>query len=193
VIIYHYTFPFRYSPRPDDHCNDTQRNPVFYPHVDIDPFGVQGLVEKELGKEEGEKAKKNRLQVIKVWRPLGLNPITDKPLTICDYCSVDINKDVHPLTIRGADNHSTAYTSSHNTHNARIWYYLSQMRSDEMFIFKIFDSKPDVALFAFHTAFKNGNGPTSNEEQKSFELRVGGWKLEVSKFSPSPHRSSPTP
>ncbi len=40
------------SSRTDDQCNDTHRNPVLYPHVDIDPFGVQGLVEKELGKEE---------------------------------------------------------------------------------------------------------------------------------------------
>jgi hypothetical protein len=109
--------------------------------------------------------------VINVWRPLGPNPITDKPLTICDYRSVDINKDVHPLTIRGAGHHSTAYTLSRNAQDTHIWYYLSRMQSDEMFVFKIYDSKPDVAQFAFHTAFQNGNGSTTNEEQKSLELR----------------------
>ncbi len=40
------------SSRLDDQCNDTHRNPVLHPHVDINPFGVQGWVEKELGKEE---------------------------------------------------------------------------------------------------------------------------------------------
>lgn len=45
------------------------------------------------------------------------------------------------------------------------------MRSDEMFVFKIFDSKADVARYAFHTAFKNGNGPAPKDEQRSVEFR----------------------
>ncbi|CAF2688605.1 unnamed protein product [Rotaria sp. Silwood2] len=171
VIIYHYTFRFRSSPRPDEQLDGTHRNPVFYPHVDIDSFGVQGFVEHVLGEEEAERAKKNRIQLVNVWRPLGANPITDKPLTICDYRSIDVNKDVHPLTIQGAGYHSTAYTLSRNAQDAHVWYYLSPMRSDEMFVFKIFDSEPDVAQFAFHTTFKNGDGSMPTEEQKSLELR----------------------
>ena len=171
VIIYHYTFRFRSSPLPDEQINNTHRNPAFYPHVDTDPCGVHRLVEKNLGKEEGEKAMKNRIQMINVWRPLGCNPITGNPLTICDYRSVDVDKDVHPLAIRGTDPHSTAYIMSHNAQGTHKWYYLSEMRSDEMFIVKMFDSKPDVAQFGFHTAFKNDNASTSNMEQKSLELR----------------------
>jgi hypothetical protein len=40
-----------------------------------------------------------------------------------------------------------------------------------MFVFKIFDSKPDVAQFAFHTAFINENEPIPNVEQTSIEIR----------------------
>jgi hypothetical protein len=44
------------------------------------------------------------------------------------------------------------------------------MRYDEMFVFKMFDSKPNVAQFAFHTAFTNKNEPMPNVEQKSLEV-----------------------
>jgi hypothetical protein len=171
VIIYHYAFRFRNSPLSNGQCNQTHRNPAFYPHIDLDSFGVPGVLERELGKEEGEKAKKNRIQVINIWRPLGPNPITDKPLAMCDYLSIDIGKDVHQFTFYGLEENHTSCTLSRNDQYAHMWYYLSQMRSDEMFIFKTFDSKPDVAQFAFHTAVTIGNEPTPNEEQKSLELR----------------------
>ena len=171
VIIYHYCFRYRSSPLSDEQCNDNHRNPTLYPHIDLDSFGIEEVVEEELGKEEGEKAKKTRMQAINIWRPLGPNPIIDEPLAICDYRSIDIDRDVHQFTYRGLDKLYTAYTMSHNDQDAHVWYYMSQMRSNEMFIFKIFDSKSAVAQFAFHTAFKNGNGLTPNKEQKSLELR----------------------
>jgi hypothetical protein len=170
VIVYHYTFRCRGLPLSDEQCNKTHRNPAFYPHVDLDSFAVQGVLEEQLGKEGSEKAEKNRIQAINIWRPLGTNPITDNPLTICDYFSVDVDKDIHQYTLRGTYT-STGYITSRNDQDAHIWYYLSQMRSDEIFMLKIFDSKPNVAQFAFHTAFKNGNESTLNKEQKSVELR----------------------
>ena len=129
------------------------------------------MLERQLGKEEVEKAKKNRIQVINVWRPLGPNPITQKPLAMCDYLSIDIDRDVHQFTFYALHENHVSYTLSRNNQNAHIWYHLSRMRSDEMFIFKTYDSEPGVAQFAFHTAFKIAAEPTPNEEQKSLELR----------------------
>lgn len=171
VIIYHYAFRFRSSPLSDEQCNQTHRNPALYPHVDLSCFGIPDLLERELGKEESEKVKKNRIQVINLWRPLGPNPVTQKPLAMCDYLSIDIEHDVHQFTFYGLHENHISYTLSRNDQNVHMWYYMSQMRSDEMFIFKTFDSKPDVAQYAFHTAFKNVNEPTPTEEQKSLELR----------------------
>lgn len=172
VLIYHYTFRARGAPRTDGQCDETHRNPAFYPHIDMAPVGVGKLLENHFDKSEIEKVKKNRIQVINVWRPLGSHPITQKPLAICDYRSVNVNQDVLPLTIRGAGVHENAYTLSRSAQDAHIWYYLSQMRSDEMFVFKIFDSKPDIAQFGFHTAFQNDNESSSNNEQQlSLELR----------------------
>jgi hypothetical protein len=40
-----------------------------------------------------------------------------------------------------------------------------------MFVFKIFDSNPNVARFGAHTAFINENAPSTNTEQCSVEMR----------------------
>jgi hypothetical protein len=45
------------------------------------------------------------------------------------------------------------------------------MRSDEMFVFKIFDSNPDVARFGAHTGFINEHVPPTDLQQKSIEMR----------------------
>jgi hypothetical protein len=171
VIIYHYTFRFRNQPRTNQECDHNHRNPAFYPHVDTDAAGVQEVLGKILNKEDTAKAMQHRIQVINIWRPFGANAITQKPLTICDYRSIDLDKDVHPLEIREAVYHRTARIMSCNAEDAHTWYYLSEMQSNEMFVFKMFDSKPDVAQFAFHTAFINKNAPISNEDQKSLEIR----------------------
>ncbi|CAF0811187.1 unnamed protein product [Adineta steineri] len=171
VYVYHYAFRSRGTPLPDEQSNDHHRNPVFYPHVDVDTVGLQKIVERKLGSEDGEKMKKNRFQMINIWRLIGSNPKTNKPLTICDYRSLDLDKDVRPLLICGVGDDITAYTLSPNAQDAHIWYYLSDMQSDEMFLFKIVDTKPDVAQFAFHTAFNNNHMSSPNAEQKSVELR----------------------
>lgn len=171
VLICHHAFRSRNTLLTDEQCNDSYRNPVFYPHVDADPATAQTWVDECLGEEESREVRKNRFQMINVWRPLGTNPIINKPLALCDYSSIDIKKDIQPLTIRRTDHVATAYTISPSAQNAHQWYYLSAMRPDEMFIFKNFDSKPDVAQFAVHTAFNNDLAPPSIPEQKSVELR----------------------
>ena len=171
VIIYNYAFRSRGATPANEQHDENHREPALYPHVDIAASAVRGLVERLLGTEEGERALKHRIQIINVWRPIGVNPITQKPLTICDYCSVNADKDVHEYTVRGAKLHSAGLLMSHDAQHAHQWYYLSDMRSDEMFVFKMADIKPDVARFACHTAFLNENAPIPEVEQTSVELR----------------------
>jgi hypothetical protein len=63
------------------------------------------------------------------------------------------------------------YMISRNIQDAQKWYYLSQMRSDEMFVFKIFDSNSEVAQFGAHTAFTNESMSKMDVEQISIEVR----------------------
>lgn len=171
VIIYNYAFRSRGVSQPDEKYDDNHREAAFYPHVDIAASAVPGLVEKLIGKEEAEKAMCHRVQVLNVWRPLGSNAITHNSFTICDYQSINIEKDVHPYTVQGAMLHSAGYLVSRNDENTHKWYYLSKMRSDEMYVFKMADTKNDVARVACHTAFINENEPTPTLEQKSVEIR----------------------
>ncbi|CAF0759964.1 unnamed protein product [Adineta steineri] len=171
VVIFNHIFRFRGSPLTPYQCDSTHKNPGLDAHVDIDPSGVPWKVEQLLGEEEAKKAMHRRFQMINIWRPIGPNPVMNIPLALCDYRSVDVDKDMHVVQHRGTPNSLSGYAVSHNAQGAQKWYYLSQMRSDEMFVFKIFDSKPDVAQFGAHAAFINKHVPPTNVEQKSIEVR----------------------
>jgi hypothetical protein len=171
VLIFNHIFRTRGSPRTADQCDSTHKNPGLQAHVDSDAPGVLWKVEQLLGKEEAKKAMHNRLQMINIWRPVGPNPITNIPLALCDYRSVDVDKDMHVVQYRGTPNSLSGYQMSYNAQGIQKWYYLSQMRSDEMFVFKIFDSRPDVAQFGAHSAFVNKDALPMDVEQKSVEVR----------------------
>jgi hypothetical protein len=171
VVIFNHVMRSRGPPRAADQCDSTHKNPVFYPHVDNDPFSACYKVKEILGEEEAKKVMQNRFQIINVWRPLGPNLIINTPLTICDYRSLDLDNDIHVSEARGTVATISLYMISRNSRDAQKWYYLSQMRSDEMIILKIFDSNPDVAQFGAHTAFTNDYVPLTDIEQHSIEIR----------------------
>ena len=171
VVIFNHIFRFRGSPLTADQCDSTHKNPSLGAHIDSDLPGVRWKVEQLLGEEEAKKVMHNRFQVINIWRPLGPNPIMNIPLALCDYRSLDLDKDIHVVEYRGSPNSPSGYQISYNVQDAQRWYYLSQMRSDEMFVFKIFDSNPDVARFGAHCAFINKHVLPTDVEQKSIEVR----------------------
>lgn len=171
VLIYNFAFRNRGVLTPEERHDDNHREPALYPHVDIHACAVEGLVEKLLGSETCAKVMKNRVQVMNVWRPIGSNPITQKPLAICDYRSVNPDRDVHHYTVRGAKLHAAGYLMSRDPEDRHQWYYLNNMRPDEMYVFKMADTKLDVARFACHTAFIKENESEPNVEEKSVELR----------------------
>jgi hypothetical protein len=171
VIIINHVIRSRGPPRAADQCDPTHKNPVFYPHVDYDPPAARFKVKEILGEEEGNKMMQNRFQIINVWRPLGPYPTMNTPLAICDYHSLDLDNDIHVSKVDGSESTIALYMISNNIKNAQRWYYLNEMRSNEMFIFKNFDSNPEVAQFAAHTAFTNEYAPSKNIEQCSIEVR----------------------
>ncbi|CAF0853184.1 unnamed protein product [Adineta steineri] len=171
VIVYHHVFRNRNLSNDMKQCDQHHRNPAFDPHVDIDEYGIREKIKQMFGKEQAEKLMEKCFQAVNIWRPLGKNPITTYPLAICDYRSINLEKDVHSIELRGSVNTSTAYMMSRHNQDEHMWYYLSNMKSNEMFIFKMFDSQSDVAQYAFHTAVKNENATPSNDEQTSLEMR----------------------
>jgi type IV secretory pathway VirB4 component len=171
VVPFWHVIRFRGPPRPADQCDQTHKNPVYYPHVDSDPPAAKAKVIQILGEEEGQKLMKNRFQIINIWKPLGQNPIVNNPLTICDYQSIDVNNDIHSSEVIASENTISLYMISQKMENTQKWYYLSNMKSNEMLMIKIFDSDPNVAQFGAHTAFINEDVPSADTEQCSVEIR----------------------
>ncbi|UJR19073.1 hypothetical protein I4U23_022204 [Adineta vaga] len=129
-------------------------------------------VKEILGEEQAKKCMQNRYILINIWRPIGSNVITKHPLTLCDYYSLDLNKDIHSAENRKSSFSATSsYLISYNPKNTQNWFYLSNMKSNEMFIFKTFDSNLNVARFCAHTGFVNDHVPISELQQTSIETR----------------------
>jgi hypothetical protein len=85
VVPFWHVIRFRGLPRPADQCDQTHKDSVYYPHVDNDIPAAKAKVLQIVGEEEGEKLMKNRFQIVNIWKPLGINPIANNPLAICDY------------------------------------------------------------------------------------------------------------
>lgn len=172
VIIFNHIIRARgpaYSP---EQCDNNHKNPVLYPHADNDPAGAHIKRKQVLGEEEVMKVAKKRFQIINIWRPLGPNPVVNMPLTICDYRTIDINHDVHSINSVGSQISMQSYMISKNANDQHRWNYLRNMTSNEMFIFKIFDSNETVARFGAHTAFVDDNASPSDLQQTSIEMRA---------------------
>ena len=171
VIIFRHVIRSRGPPRPADQCDETHKNPVFYPHVDFNPVSAKYKVKEILGEDEATKLMKNRFQVVNIWKPLGFNPITNIPLSICDYQTLDLKNDIHLSDAQASVHTTSLYAISKNINNQQKWYYLRNMKFNEMFVFKMFDSDANLAQFGAHTAFVDESVPRDNLEQSSIEMR----------------------
>jgi hypothetical protein len=91
-----------------------------------------------------------RLAAINVWRPLA-EPLRDCPLALCDASSIAA-RDLHETDLLYPDRTGQIYYVTFNP--AHTWYYASDMRTDEVWVFKNYDSATDGrARFTPHTAF----------------------------------------
>lgn len=69
--------------------------------------------------------------------------IEEWPLALCDFRSVDSERDLKASDIVKPDYAGESYVSIYNPKHA--WYYLSKQEYHEAWMIKLFDSKPGVA------------------------------------------------
>lgn len=120
--------------QPGEAGDDPQkRQPALRVHVDQTPAASVARVYKHLSTAEAEDLSKKRFQIINVWRPIN-HPAYDHPLTVCDYRSIDKEKDLVPTTLiypgHEGENYSVAFNPSH------AWKYLRGMGTDEVLLIK---------------------------------------------------------
>lgn len=109
-----------------------------------------------------------RFAFINVWRGVTDDPIQCKPLTLCDYNSIDPDE-YFDYEIRHKDRvgHSYSLTPSPN----HKWYYYPKMEKDECLMFFVYDKKLDGPRFVFHTAFEDPTTPANAPDRFSIECR----------------------
>mgnify|MGYP006955278394 FL=1 len=76
---------------------------------------------------------KKRFQIINLWRPIHV-PALEWPLALCDYRSVNPEKDAIPVALIYPDREGETYGISYNPEHK--WKYLKGMTPDEVVLIK---------------------------------------------------------
>lgn len=129
------------------------------------PQRVRDLLEPE----EAERRLKNRFAIYNLWRPI-TGPVMSAPLAICDARSIAFD-DWVLCDLVYSDRVGEIYFLGFNADHR--WRYFPNMETDEVVMFKSFDSMDDGrARFTPHTAFIDPSTPDDAPQRESIETRV---------------------
>ncbi|MBV9829121.1 MAG: methyltransferase [Alphaproteobacteria bacterium] len=151
-----------------DRARGGPRQPATRVHVDHTARSGPQRVRDLLG-DEAEELLKGRVQVINLWRPIH-GPLQDAPLAVCDASSVAPDQLV-PSDLVYRDRVGETYSVSYGPDHA--WYYVPEMRRDEVLLLKCCDTANDGrARFMPHTSFTDPTTPSGARPRESIELRT---------------------
>jgi hypothetical protein len=140
--------------------------PVFHIHTDFTDSSAEVRAAAVLGTAT---VSGQRMAAINVWRPIA-GPLRDCPLAICDASSVE-EWDLLATDLLYPDRTGQIYYVAFNP--AHRWYYASDMQTDEVWIFKNYDSAMDVrARPTPHTAFIDPTHHPVVAARESVEFRA---------------------
>jgi hypothetical protein len=115
-------------------------------HVDATSDDLIRQIERRHG-DDAERLLRGRCQYITIWKPLR-GPLHDYPLALCDFRSLDADRDLEPQDIVDRDE---VLENVHVYHRPEHqWYYLSGQQDCEALVFRQAD-----------TAIKKFGGPTA--------------------------------
>jgi hypothetical protein len=167
VFIFDHTVRRRVPGAEDRRWNGV-RQPVPRVHVDHTvKSGPQRV--RDLLPVEAEKLLAGRVQIINLWRPIR-GPLQDSPLAVCDALSVKPDQLI-PSDLVYPDRVGETYSVTF--HPKHRWFYVPDMRADEVLLLKCYDSETDGrARFAPHSAFTDPSTPPDAQPRESIELRA---------------------
>jgi hypothetical protein len=105
------------------------RQPASFVHVDQSSAASVARVHRHLPASDVPDLLKRRFQIINLWRPIA-NPAVDWPLALCDYRSVDVKKDIFPVTLIYPDRKGETLAVKYNEEHK--WRYLRGMTPEEI-------------------------------------------------------------
>jgi hypothetical protein len=158
----------RRVPGSEDRRVGAPRQPV--PRVHVDHTASSGPQRvRDLLPDEAAELLRGRVQIINLWRPIR-GPLRDAPLAFCDALTVKAEQLVPSDLVyqhRVGETYSVTFDPRHR------WYYVPEMKADEVLLLKCYDSSTDGrARFAPHTAFEDPTAPPDVPPRESIELRA---------------------
>jgi hypothetical protein len=118
--------------------------------------------------QEADALLTHRFAIVQVWRPIR-HPVETFPLAICDARSL-APADLVVSERRYPGRIGQTYAITHNP--AHRWYWFPRMRREEALVFKVYDSRRDVARWTAHTAFDDPTSPPGARPRESIEIRT---------------------
>lgn len=147
------------------------RQPVQLVHVDYSAVSGRIRAQQIRGENPGDLflGQFGHIQIVNVWRSVH-DALRDAPLAVCDVRTVDA-ADYIPADLFYTSGPGEVLLLAHNP--AHRWFYFHEMNSDEILIFKCYDSRDDCsARFTPHTSFVDPTTPPDSQLRESIELRV---------------------
>jgi len=143
--------------------------PVHHAHTDYTPGSALERLRRELGAQAEKRL--SRYMQINLWRPIR-EPVRDAPLALCDGARVTPQA-LRRVELRYPERTGEIYYLAHEP--AQRWYFASDMRVGEVWLFKNFDSaSPGRGRVAPHSAFTdarhNGAPPRESIEARALAL-----------------------
>lgn len=138
-----------------------------FAHADYSYTSGEAWLRRAVTPEEADARLQKRYSIFNVWRVFS-EPPQDVPLALCDARSVDPD-DIQNCTITLGEMTWENTTYLHNQDHK--WFYCSDMRPDEAFIFRSFESDPARRVLVPHTAFEDRTCPDDAPPRESFEVR----------------------
>lgn len=148
--------------------------PAGWVHLDYDPEEAEVQLKETLELHSIKPAPYGRFVLYQGWRSLSPPP-QDYPLALCDARTAD-DKDIIPIDYHMAvDEGDVTYRSRGSRFNPEHrWWYFPDMTSEEMILFKGFDSAWQDRQKTLHVAFEDktvaGAPPRVSIETRYFAL-----------------------
>ena len=158
--------------RTNNEAADEGNLPAFGAHVDYGDRTVRMFATDVLGKEEADKWLEGRYMLINVWRPIMV--VKSAPFALCDASTVT-ESDLCYSEVRGGlgdPNRATLYGHAVSFNENQRWYYVPEMRPDEVFAFKLYDSDSSAVQWTAHSAFEHPDTAPDAPPRESIELRT---------------------
>jgi hypothetical protein len=126
-------------------------------------------VRDHLPADEAAARIERRFAIVNLWRPIGAT-VQTWPLAVLDGRTLQ-PEDLIPSDLIYRDKIGETYAVVHRDRHR--WFYFPQLRTDEVVLLKIYDSRADgpVRLSA-HTAFEDPTSPPGAPARRSIELRA---------------------